>query len=254
MDRLKARMENSIAWLTKSGLKINTAKTEICIFHRRNLLVRDVALNDSIVKTSNTINVLGIKFDSRLRWNDHVEMAIKGANVSLFGIRMIKKYFTPAETRNLITAVFFSKLYYGAEVWHFSGLSRNLHKKLKYASANALKICTPGVTNFSTHSEIHRMADRATPEQMCQYRHAVQMYKLVNNVICEDEFVQLNFQMYDNERNQKVTFLKIQRYDVGKNILLNRFYDLNNLIDKQWLEMSLETYKIKCKALFLQTQ
>ena len=80
------------------------------------------------------------------------------------------------------------------------------------------------------------------------------MYKLVNNVICEDEFVQLNFQMYDNEKNRRVTFLKIQRYDVGKNILLNRFYDLNNLIDKQWLEMSLETYKIKCKALFLQTQ
>ena len=55
------------------------------------------------------------------------------------GIRMIRKYFTPAETRNLITAIFYSKLYYGAEVWHFKGLSRTLHKKLKYASANALK-------------------------------------------------------------------------------------------------------------------
>ena len=32
----------------------------------------------------------------------------------------------------------------------------------------------------------------------------------------------------------------------------NRFHDLNNMIDKQWLNLSLETYKIKCKALFLQ--
>ena len=215
--------------------------------------MRDVNLGECIVKTSNTINVLGIKFDSRLRWNEHVEMAIKGANVSLYGIKMIKKYFTPAETKNLITAIFFSKLYYGAEVWHFNGLSRILHKKLKYASANALKICTPGVTIYNTHSEIHRMAERATPKQMCLYRHAITMYKLVNNVICEDEFVQLNFQLYDNVRNTKMTFIKIQRFDVGKNILLNRFHDLNNLIEKQWLTMSLETYKIKCKALFLQT-
>ena len=93
--------------------------------------------------------------------------------MSLYGIKMTKKYFTPTETKNLITAIFFSKLYYGAEVWHFKGLARSLHKKLKYASANALKICTPGVTVFSAHSEIHTMADRATPDQICQYRHAI---------------------------------------------------------------------------------
>ena len=57
---------------------------------------------------------------------------------------IIKKYFTPDETRNMITAIFYSKLYYGAEVWHFKGLARTLHKELKYASANALRInlCT----------------------------------------------------------------------------------------------------------------
>ena len=121
---------------------------------------------------------------------------------------MIRKYFTPAETRNMITAIFFSKLYYGAEVWHFDGLSRVLHKKLKYASANALKLCTPGVTIFNTHSEIHKMADRATQIKMCQYRHAVLMYKLFNNIICENEVVEMNFQLYDNARCPTITFTK----------------------------------------------
>ena len=41
--------------------------------------------------------------------------------------------------------------------------------------------------------------------------------------------------------------------DVGKNTLLNRFCDLNNMIDKSWLEMSLDTHKVKCKELFLRT-
>ena len=84
---------------------------------------------------------------------------------------------------------------------HFSGLSRALHKKLKCASANALKLCTPGVTAYSTHSEIHKMADRALPDKMCQYRHAILMFR---NMICENEFVQMNFQLYENERSSKL--------------------------------------------------
>ena len=67
----------------------------------------------------------------------------------------------------------------------------------------------------------------------------------------ENEFVLLNFQLYDNERAQKLVFLKDQKYEAGKNILLNRFTELNNMIDKDWLNLSLETFKIKCKTIFL---
>ena len=123
--------------------------------------------------------------------------------------------------------------------------------KLKYASANALKLCAPGATIYSTHTEIHNLAGRALPEKMCLYRHAVLMYKLFNNMICENEFLHLNFQLYDNERGQNLVFVKIQRYEAGKNILLNRFAELNNKIDKSWLNLSLETFKVKCKTLFL---
>ena len=65
------------------------------------------------------------------------------------------------------------------------------------------------------------MAERALPEKMCLYRHAVMMFKVFNNMFCENEFIQLNFQLYDNERCPKLRFTKNQRYGVGKNILLD---------------------------------
>ena len=37
-------------------------------------------------------------------------------------------------------------------MWHHQGLTRIIKKKLKYASANALKMCAPGITQFSTHT------------------------------------------------------------------------------------------------------
>ena len=83
------------------------------------------------------------------------------------------------------------------------------------------------------------------------YRHTVVCYKLVNEVFCDDEFMHLNFQLCDNERQVKMTFLRRQNYNVGKNILLNQMLILNNKIDKAWLQLSLNSLKIKCKELFL---
>ena len=93
INRLVKRMENAINWLSMSGLKINTAKTEICIFHRRNVLIEEISLMGTTIRTGITMNVLGIKFDSKLKWNAQVEQAIKGANTCLYGIKMISKHY-----------------------------------------------------------------------------------------------------------------------------------------------------------------
>ena len=101
------------------------------------------------------------------------------------------------------------------------------------------------------HTEIHNLARRSIPADVCLYRHAIMAYKLMKCELCEDEFVQLNFQFVDNAQQTKLNFIKNQRFDVGKNILLNRLYVLNRKIGKTRLNLSLESLKIKCKKLFL---
>ena len=67
MNRVIRRMENLSKWLLMSGLKINVEKTEICIFHTRNIIAQEVELNNVKIVTKNNINVLGILFDSSLK-------------------------------------------------------------------------------------------------------------------------------------------------------------------------------------------
>ena len=112
-------------------------------------------------------------------------------------------------------------------------------------------ISLPGVTIMNTHTEIHNLAKRGLPENVCQYKHAIMIYKLMKNELCEDEFVQLNFQLVNNARSPKLTFIKRQNYEVGKNIILNRMYVLNNKIYKSWLSLFIDTFKVKYKDLFL---
>ena len=78
------------------------------------------------------------------------------------------------------------------------------------------------------------------------------MYELFNNCQPETEFVQLNFQLNQNQRMTHANFYKMQNYDSGKNILLNRLAHINDKIEKSWLDLSLDTFKVKCKKLFLQ--
>ena len=66
------------------------------------------------------------------------------------------------------------------------------------------------------------------------------------------KFVQLNFQLIDNSPSSKFLFLKRQNYDTEKNILLNRMNILNIKMEKNWIELSLANFKIKCKTFFCQ--
>ena len=102
-----------------------------------------------------------------------------------------------------------------------------------------------------THTEIHNLAKRAMPEDMCTYRHAIMLYKLMRKELCDNELMWLNFQIVDNARIQTWSFTMRQNYDVGKNTLINRMHVLNGKIEKNWMNLAIDTYKIKCKEKFL---
>ena len=77
------------------------------------------------------------------------------------------------------------------------------------------------------------------------------LHKLMRNELCDNELMWLNFQIVANARSQTWSFITRQNYDVGKNILLNRMHILNNKIEKNWINLTLNTYKVKCKEKFL---
>jgi hypothetical protein len=252
------QVEKSVAtvseWLKSSGLKVNEAKTELCVFHKSKDVSIEMELCKHKIKNRDNMNILGILFDKHLNWKDHINKAVTEANQRLFALKVIKRYFSNSELKSLLTSLFFSSLYYGSEIWHLPKLSAELKKKLKRTSANALKIYLDQVTPFTTHTEIHLMAQRSPPENYCLYKHAILMYKLFNDCIPALEHLHLNFQLADNERSEFLNFTRNDNFRVGANILINRFTELNGLINKNWLLLSLNSYKIKCKSIFLNVE
>ena len=54
----------------------------------------------------------------------------------------------------------------------------------------------------------------------------------------------MNFQLNQNQRLNHANFFSRQRYESGKNILLNRLTHLNGKIEKSWLESALTHSKL----------
>ena len=87
-------------------------KTELCLFYKKDCAPIAISLNGTIITSSVTMNVLGVIFDSKLQWTQHIAKAISKSNSALHAIRLISKYFTTRELLDLLTSNYYSILYY----------------------------------------------------------------------------------------------------------------------------------------------
>ena len=250
-NEMRVSLETIIQWLRDSGLKVNESKTEICVFHRSEVRVIEIMVGLNLVKSVNEMNVLGVKFDSNLKWAPQVSATIKKSFTALHAIKLIKKYFTHKELSMLLTSNFFSILYYNSEIWHLKTLHHHLHTQIKSASANALKLCTPTYDFYMSYETLHTINKRANPNQMLMYKLAITLYKTVNDRVPQFEWLCLNFTLILTTRQTLFQTINSPRFKIGNNILNNRFSALNSKIPLEWLSLSLHSYKVKCKEMFL---
>ena len=117
INLMQIKLKIISSWLRKSGLKVNEAKMELCIFYKKDTTPIEIVLNNISVKSDTSMNVLGVCLDSKLTWSKHVANSISKANQALYAIKLIKKYFNSAEILQLLTANFYSILYYNSEIW-----------------------------------------------------------------------------------------------------------------------------------------
>ena len=248
---MQTKLELITNWLRDSGLKVNETKTEVCLFHRKDQPPVTLNLNGNVLISKDNMNVLGVAFDCKLNWQIQVQKTITKARNNLHAIQLISKHFTKKETLQLITANYYSVLYYNSEIWHLPSLSNSSKKQLLSASAHPLKMCTKNYDQSISFLTLHSLNNRATPNQMIKYKTSLILHKIINNDTMSFERQQLFFNQNFNRRNNKASFRDLSNYRIGKNLITNRLDILNNKIPYDWFNESILSFKLKCKALFL---
>ena len=78
-----------IKWLRESGMTVNEDKTEICIFYKSHVDLVDVTINNVAIRSKQSTNILGVQFNSKLNWEQHISNAVNKAKRTLHGIKLI---------------------------------------------------------------------------------------------------------------------------------------------------------------------
>ena len=152
---------------------------------------------------------------------------------------------------SLLTSNFYSILYYNCEIWLSQGILARQKQLILSASANALKILSIGSDIIVSFSQLHSIEKRALPMNFSKYRLAIQLLKIYNGNTMNEDWLDMNVQQNFNARNKMFQINDCSNLRPGKNIISNRLSVLNNMVNPDWLNLSLINFKLKVKELFL---
>ncbi len=160
----------------------------------------------------------------------------------------MRKYFTDKEMSKLITALVYSKLYYAAQVWLLPSLKKKLMDKLYSQSGRSLKL----IDRHSTYKQLHCDYSRATPKLYSQYLTSVLYFDIIKTdfMLPEREFVAKNTLI--DRRNKKIVFTTDNACKIGLNIPSNRLKCVSNMIEKEWITLTKDSFKLKAKIHIIQ--
>ncbi|EED16644.1 reverse transcriptase, putative [Talaromyces stipitatus ATCC 10500] len=98
-DNIRKIQEEDIprieAWAQQTGSLFNVKKTELIHLTRskRQHGVGQIIINGTVIKPSDTVKLLGVIFNKKMRWKEHVQQVVKRAtqvNIALGGLRHLR--------------------------------------------------------------------------------------------------------------------------------------------------------------------
>nr|CAI5862502.1 unnamed protein product [Callosobruchus analis] len=110
-------------WSSNNSLKINHNKTELILL--KQYIPPSIEYNNSEIKGTHKVKLLGVTFDEHLRWSDHIDNLCLKLHSSCYGLKFMKTQCSESILLTLYYANFHSHARYGILLW---GTSQHAHR------------------------------------------------------------------------------------------------------------------------------
>ncbi len=129
--RISGCLADISAWMKEHHLQLNLAKIELIVFPATPTLQHDftIQLGSSTITPSASVRNLGVIFDDRLTFKEHIAKTAQSCRFALHNIRKIRPFLTENAAQLLVQASVISRLYYCNAL--LAGLPSNTIKPLQ---------------------------------------------------------------------------------------------------------------------------
>ncbi len=83
MNKLTNVSNVMIKWLDDNMMKANPNKFQLIVFDPKNQFAGSVHINDSVIQSQACVKSLGVNFDMKLNFNEHINEICKKAFMSM---------------------------------------------------------------------------------------------------------------------------------------------------------------------------
>ena len=135
MILLEAHMNKIFMWFEHNGLIANSSKSHLLVGPFENINLR---IEDSIIKSSSSEELLGITIDSDLSFSDHISTLCAKANQKLSALARVVKYMSLDKRKLLMNSYISAQFNYCPLVW--MSHSRSLNNKINKIHERALRL------------------------------------------------------------------------------------------------------------------
>ena len=162
-------------WFQINEMKSNDDKCKLIVANNDEV---SLILGNESIEASSTVELLGIKLDKNLDFNDHVLDLIKKGNQKLHALARISKYLNQDKLKIIMKTFIQSQFNYCPLIWMFH--NRTLNNKINRLHERALQIVYKN--DKLTFQELLDMDNSITIHHKNLQRLATEMYKVKNNI------------------------------------------------------------------------
>jgi len=148
-NSIEAKIEIMTDWCTENHIHLNKEKTQIMTFRKD----KSLSLHP---KHTKTMKILGMTFNDKLKWDDHVHKICKVASQRLYIIKAMKHYAPNKDLIILYKSLVESILLYGSPL--FLRLPAHLNIKINSIFKRCKKIIGPQSNGCIIDPETRRIA------------------------------------------------------------------------------------------------
>ncbi|KAI1002253.1 hypothetical protein K3495_g5949 [Podosphaera aphanis] len=152
--KLQRQLNLSLEWAEDNGIIYDTRKTELIYFRKKRKLVDlPLRVDNHIIPAKDLIKWLGIDFDKKLCFKEHMRLACQRSRVVPDHVRRlcnITRGTSPSLLRQAIQGWAFATLSYGAETWYGPQISQWALNQVQTAMNRVARAVLPIYKTFPT--------------------------------------------------------------------------------------------------------
>jgi len=243
---LEAIAATHVEWLKELGMIINPGKTDFIIFGYNGPTVNFDMLGAK-VQNSNTLKILGVIFESNMKWSRQANQVIKSINYFNYSLRILRMRLTQKQHKQIIHSFVISRIAYSISLW---GANLNSRDKRRLASLlfKIIRLHCRDFNNIHSNRELCEINKFRSLNSIRIMADAIMLHRIVTLNSCTSLTIRLIQQTtYSGRFPNSLIFFDCSNKWIGRHSFINRAKQISEVIRFPWIDLTPEQFKLKLR-------